>query len=83
MTSSVRQRSAISRCGRSKSKYLGKFEGEGEAARGITYRARVSAKARREEILELMHYTDAASEIQNTLRRSSPVVLSDVEVEEV
>jgi len=61
----------------------GEFGGEGEAARGITYRAEVAAKARREDILELMRHTDSVAEIQNTLRRSVPVALSSSEAREV
>jgi organic hydroperoxide reductase OsmC/OhrA len=61
----------------------GEFGGEGEAARGITYRAEVAAKAGRDEILELMRHTDSVAEIQNTLRRSSPVALAGLEAREV
>lgn len=61
----------------------GEFGAEGEAARGITYRAAVAAKARREEILDLMRRTDFVAEIQNTLRRSSPVVLASMEAQEI
>ncbi|MBI3943946.1 MAG: OsmC family protein [Chloroflexi bacterium] len=61
----------------------GEFEGEGEAAQSITYRAEVAAKARREEILDLMRHTDSVAEIQNTLRRSSPVVLAGIEAQEM
>ena len=61
----------------------GGFGGEGEAARNIAYRASVAAKAPREEILRLMQHTDSVAEIQNTLRRSSAVVLSQCEALEV
>ncbi len=61
----------------------GEFGGEGEAARSITYRAVVAANARREEILDLMRHTDSVAEIQNTLRHSSPVVLSGIEAQEM
>jgi organic hydroperoxide reductase OsmC/OhrA len=61
----------------------GEFGGEGEAARAVTYRAKVAAKAPRGEIIELMRHTDSVAEIQNTLRRSTPVVLAGLEAEEV
>lgn len=61
----------------------GEFGGEGEPARKIFYRASVAAKARREQILDLMRHTDSVAEIQNTLRQSSPVVLSEMDAHEV
>jgi organic hydroperoxide reductase OsmC/OhrA len=57
----------------------GEFNGEGNGAESIEYRARVSAPAAQEAILELMHYTDTVAEIQNTLRNSPPVVLAQCE----
>lgn len=61
----------------------GEFGGEGEAARNISYKATIAAKAAREEVLELIRHTDTVAEIQNTLRSSSPVVLSHCEALEV
>lgn len=61
----------------------GEFGGEGEPARNIRYQAVVAAKAPREEVLDLMRFTDSVAEIQNTLRHSSPVVLSACEAREV
>jgi organic hydroperoxide reductase OsmC/OhrA len=61
----------------------GEFGGEGEAARNISYRAAVNAKASREEIIDLMRHTDSVAEIQNTLRRSSQIVLAHCEAREV
>lgn len=58
----------------------GEFGAEGEAARNITYKARVAAAGSEEEILELMKQTDRVSEIQNTLRAQTPVTLDHVEV---
>lgn len=58
------------------------FGREGEAAREISYSARVAANAPQEEIQALMQHTDAVAEIQNTLRRSSPVVLTKCEARE-
>lgn len=60
----------------------GEFGGEGEAADNISYRARVAAKAPKEQILELMRDTDSVAEIQNSLRRATPVVLTQCEAEE-
>ena len=61
----------------------GEFGSEGEAARNISYRASVDAKAPEDEILNLMRHTDAVAEIQNTLRCSSPIVLSQCEAREL
>ena len=57
----------------------GEFGGTGEPAQNVTYRARVTAQAREEDILALMRHTDWVAEIQNTLRVITPVVLSEVE----
>lgn len=51
----------------------GEFGKEGDPAESIEYRARVSADAPREKILDLMKHTDTVAEIQNTLRRSTHV----------
>lgn len=43
----------------------------------ITYRARVEGEATRDELLDLMRHTDSVAEVQNTLRKSVPVVFTD------
>lgn len=58
----------------------GDFGAEGEPAQNVTYRAKVTAAASEEAVRDLMHYTDAMAEIQNTLRVGRPVRLSRVEV---
>lgn len=58
----------------------GDFGAEGEPAKNVTYRARVTAQASEEEIREMMKFTDTVAEIQNTLRIETPVVLSQIEV---
>jgi organic hydroperoxide reductase OsmC/OhrA len=60
----------------------GEFGGEGEPGRRISYRSAVEADASRKEVLDLMHYTDSVAEIQNTLRGSNTVALTDCEVRE-
>ena len=57
----------------------GDFGVEGEHARNVTYQARVFAQASEEEIRELMEFTDTVSEIQNTLRIGTPVILTEIE----
>ena len=57
----------------------GTFEAEGEPARNVTYRAKVTAQASEAEIRELMSHTDRVAEIQNTLRVETPVTLSEIE----
>jgi uncharacterized OsmC-like protein len=61
----------------------GEFSGEGSGASNVSYSASVEAKASREQILDLMRHTDLVAEIQNTLRRSSPVILADCDAREV
>ena len=57
----------------------GDFGAEGEPATNITYGAKVVADASEEAIRELMTHTDQVTEIQNTLRVLTPVVLSHIE----
>jgi len=57
----------------------GDFGSEGEAARNVTYRAKVVAQVSEEAIRELMHHTDRVAEIQNTLRVETPVRLGLIE----
>jgi uncharacterized OsmC-like protein len=61
----------------------GEFGSEGEAARNISYRAAVAAKAPESEILNLMRYTDGVAEIQNTVRSSCAVVLKECKAVEL
>jgi len=58
----------------------GDFGAEGEPARNVTYRAKVTSQASDADIRELMRQTDRVAEIQNTLRVETPVTLSEVEV---
>ena len=58
----------------------GDFGAEGESAKNVTYRAKVTAQASEAEIRELMSHTDRVAEIQNTLRIETPVILSDIKV---
>lgn len=59
----------------------GDFGAEGEPARNIAYRAKVTAQASEADIRALMRYTDQVAEIQNTLRAATSVTLQDIEVE--
>ena len=58
----------------------GDFGAEGEPAKNVTYRAKITALASAAEIRELMRHTDRVAEIQNTLRVETPVTLSGIEV---
>ena len=53
----------------------GDFESEGQPANNITYQAKVKAQASDEEIIDLLKHTDTVAEIQNTLRKATPVTL--------
>ena len=57
----------------------GEFGGPGEPARNVVYRARVTARASEEVIRSLMQATDQVAEIQNTLRKATPVRLTQVD----
>ena len=61
----------------------GDFGAEGEPAQNVTYDARVFAQASEDEILDLMKFTDTVTEIQNTLRIETPVILRQLEVVKV
>ena len=58
----------------------GEFGAEGEPARNVSYRAKVTAQASEAQIRELMSHSDRVAEIQNTLRVETPVILSGIEV---
>lgn len=58
----------------------GDFGAEGEPAKNVTYRAKVTAEASEAEIRELMNHTDRVAEIQNTLRVETPVTFGDIEI---
>lgn len=57
------------------------FGEPGEAAKSLSYHARVAAQAPEAEIRALVEHTDRVSEVQNTLRRGFSVSLTGVEVE--
>lgn len=57
----------------------GDFGGEGDPATNVIYRAKVTAQASEEDIRALIEQTDRLTEIQNTLRRGTPVVLTGIE----
>jgi hypothetical protein len=58
----------------------GEFGAEGEYARNVFYRAKVTAQASEPQIRELISLTDRVAEIHNTLRRETPVVLRGIEI---
>jgi uncharacterized OsmC-like protein len=58
----------------------GEFGAVGEPARNVAYRVRVKANASESEVRELLEHTDTVAEIQNTLRIATPVVLSEITV---
>jgi len=61
----------------------GEFGSEGEPARSINYCCSVEANAPKEQVLELMRYTDSVAEIQNTLRHSTAITLTNCDVREL
>jgi len=63
----------------------GEFGSEGAGARNITRRASVDVQApkEKEEVLDLMRHTDSVAEIQNTLRRLSPIIFAQCEAREL
>jgi len=57
----------------------GDFPAAGEPARNIVYKAKVKADASEQEIRDLMKFTDTVTEIQNSLRMETPVILTTIE----
>jgi uncharacterized OsmC-like protein len=57
----------------------GDFGREGDPATNVAYRAKVTAQASEEDIRTLIEQTDWLTEIQNTLRTGTPVVLTSIE----
>lgn len=57
----------------------GEFGAEGDPAKNVVYRSKVTAVASEAEIRELMRRTDQVAEIQNSLRVETPVVPGSVE----
>jgi organic hydroperoxide reductase OsmC/OhrA len=57
----------------------GDFGAEGEPAKNVTYRAKVTAQASEAAICDMMQTTDRLTEIQNTLRLGVQVVLEKIE----
>ena len=58
----------------------GDFGAEGEPAKNVLYRAKITAQASEEEIKDLLSFVDTVAEIQNTLRVSTPVKLDQIEI---
>lgn len=56
----------------------GDFGAEGEPAANVSYQAKVAARASEEEIQALIEQTDHLTEIQNTIRKGMPVVLTGI-----
>ena len=61
----------------------GVFGAEGEPAKNVVYRAKVTAQASEDDICEMMKFTDTVAEIQNTLRIETPVVLTEIETAKI
>ena len=61
----------------------GDFDAEGEPAKNVVYRAKVTAQASEDDICEMMKFTDTVAEIQNTLRIETPVVLTEIEAAKI
>jgi len=62
-------------------KVNGEFEGPGQPARRVRYRAKVRAHAPEEAIRSLMEHTNQAAEVYATVRDAVPVELEDFEAE--
>lgn len=57
----------------------GHFGAAGEPATGVSYRAKVVAHAREDDIWALMQQTDQVAETQNAFRAETAVMLENVE----
>jgi uncharacterized OsmC-like protein len=60
----------------------GDFGAEGEPAKNVVCRAKVTAQASEQEIQDMVRFVDTIAEIQNTLRVVTPVTLSQVQAVE-
>ncbi len=58
----------------------GEFAAEGEPNRGVTYRAKIAAKAPEAQLRDLLYEVDRIAEVHATLRAATPVTLEHVEV---
>ena len=58
----------------------GDFPVEGQGASNVTYRVKVVASGDEAALRDLAEHTDRVTEIQNTLRVGTPVLLSQVEI---
>ena len=56
------------------------FFSDGDAAKNVTYRVKVTAGGSEADIRELLEQTDRAAEVHNTLRAGVPVTLGQVEI---
>jgi uncharacterized OsmC-like protein len=58
----------------------GEFGAEGEPAKNLSYKTKITAQAGEVQIREMINRADQMAEIQNTLRLGIPVVLRSVEI---
>ncbi len=59
----------------------GEFGQAGEPAKNVSYRVKITAShATKDEVKALIEHTDRVTEIQNTLRTETPVILDQTEV---
>lgn len=58
----------------------GDFPAAGSPGENIRYRARVTTSSPEEQVRRLMEHTDGIAEVQQTVRRSTPVRLETLEI---
>ena len=61
---------------------MGEYAGEGQPLESIRYRATAWTSSAKEKVFEVMTHTDTVAEIQNTLRKSAEIALTECVVHE-
>jgi len=59
---------------------LGEFHGARQPTEGIRYRVKITTPSAEDEVRRLIEYTDGIAEIQQTVRRQTPVLLESFQI---
>lgn len=59
---------------------LGEFRAARQPTEGIRYRVKIASPSAEDEVRRLIEYTDGIAEIQQTVRRQTPVLLESFQI---
>jgi uncharacterized OsmC-like protein len=59
---------------------LGEFHAARQPTEGIRYRVKIASPSAEDEVRRLIEYTDGIAEIQQTVRRQTPVLLESFQI---